>query len=114
MHPIVNIAAANAGVLESPAFARKGLVPKVAIGSAYVPRQRESLNPHTGVYRGVNPAFDGDAHLMQAAFLKPALARIVPRKKRSRFAEACWWILGGALLASLAWLALIVGPAVGM
>jgi len=111
MHPFVTIRAAEAGHLESPAFARRGLEPKVDIGSKYEPRLRTQFKPATGVYRGYNPAHDGDALNVQHAILGPGLAEIVP-PKRPIVPDSVWWLIGGALLATLGWMALFVGPSV--
>ena len=104
--------AAELGALESPAYARRGLVPKVAIGSRYEPPKRETLDIRAGVYRGFNPARDADANVVQAALIGSGLAVVERKKKRGRVAEIAAWAIGCALLATLGWLVLIVGPAV--
>ncbi len=115
MHPIVNLRAASAGALETPAAERRGLMAKVAIGSKWQPPLRERLEPHAGVYRGFNPFADSDARLVQAAVLGRGLGTIEPQRRRRdrRIVDALWWVLGGALMATLVWLVLFVGPALG-
>lgn len=90
----VTLCAAEMGLLESPAIARKSLVPKVAIGSAYVAPKRER---HTATgYEGYNPRFDSDSLAMQGAFLPKPLGVI--SDARATWRDVAWWILGSVFL----------------
>lgn len=104
MHPFVNLNTALAGRLELPAAERKNLAPKVAIGSQWKPREREFLDHRGGIYLGKNPSMDSDALNVQAAMLRPSLCEYTPKQPSRRprkLVEAGWWMLGGALLATL-------------
>lgn len=109
MHSFVTLHAAEIGALESPACARKNLVPKVAIGSAYVPKRREVRDLGTGTYHGYSPHQDADACAMQAAFLPPA--RGVMAQPKNRLATAAWWGAGLVIIFGLSALAGIFSQA---
>lgn len=111
MHPIVNLQSAHAGALESPAFARRGLVPKVAIGCNYEPRKRTQFNPATGVYLGFNPFHDFDAVAMQAAILPRSLGVIVKKRPRP-LRRAALLILTGVLIGMATFTLILMHPTI--
>src|SRR3546814_10603935 len=103
-HPFVTVAAANAGCLESPAYARRGLVPKVPIGTKWEPH-RSTVRTPSGEFRGYQPEHGLDAVNVQAALLPKGLGEMGSADaKGSRIADALWWALGVGLLLVLLFL----------
>lgn len=107
MHPIVNLKAAEAGALESPAYARRGLTPKVPIGTMYQAPKRDTISTDRS-YHGYGRVLDADASLIQSALLRKNNAPRPAKKDGSIW----WWVSGAAAFITLCYMAVFVGPAV--
>jgi hypothetical protein len=104
----LSLRAAEAGALESPAYARRGLTPKVPIGTKYVPPKFDTRFSD-GSFRGYGRSIDADASLVQTALLQQ---KSTPERRRvaRRGDSGWWWLAGAAAVITLYWMVVYVGP----